>query len=517
MIGRLTRRQLLALTAAGTTAMTFGSRLAFAQTGKTLRTRAYSDIQILDPAYRLAQPEGDVMEAIYTRLISFKPGDSWGWELDGAEKIEQTSPTTVDFTLKPGIMFTNGFGEMTAEDVKFSYERIADPKTESPYKDDWANLDHVEVKDKYSGTIVLKKPFAPLWSSTLPSGSGAIMSKAAVTKAGGRFEASPPATSGPYTIKEWQPKQRLVLVPSPDWKGEKPAFDEIVIMPIDDEKAAELGFQAGEIDFTSTSVSAIPNYLKSPPANAKFVRKPSLAYVWMGMNQDNPALSDQKVRRAIQHAIDVPAVLEAAYFGAAEPSTGIVAPGLIGHREKNLYSYDPEKAKELLKEAGKEGGMELTLSVLNKQEFVNAAQAVQAQLPEVGITVTIQQYDSGTFWVLGDEKTGTTWKDIQLIIGRFSMQPDPSFATAWFTPEQIGVWNWERFNSPEFGELHVAALSETDDAKRDVMYKKMQDLMEESGDYVFLTHEAVGTLASDKINAAIRPDGIALLSKFTAN
>ncbi len=512
-IRHITRRQLLVGSAALGAVTALGPHFAFARNGGILRGRSYSDIQVMDPAYRLAQPEGDIMELIYTRLISSKPGEEWDWELDGAEMIDQTSPTTIAFRLRPGILFTNGYGEMTAEDVKYSYERIADPANESPYKDDWAVLDRVDITDRYSGVIVLKEPFAPLWSSTLPTPSAVILSKQALEEAGGRFEAIPPTSAGPYMIQDWQPKQSLTLVPDPDWNGEPAVFDEIVILPIEDPRVAELGFEAGEIDFTWTSISAIPRYLDNPPTGAYFIRTPSLAYVWMGMNVDNPVLQDLRLRRAIQHAIDVELVLDAAYFGAAAPSTGIVAPGLVGHREANLYGYDPERARELLAEAGV-NSLDLTLDILNQPERLNAAQAIQALLAEVGISVTIRQHDSGTFWTLGDDKAGDSWKDIQLILGRFSMQPDPSWATAWFTPDQIGVWNWERFNSPEFGELHRKALVELDDAKRDEMYQRMQDLMEESGAYVFLTHEATGILARDTIVPAIRPDGVPLYSKF---
>jgi peptide/nickel transport system substrate-binding protein len=94
-----------------------------------------------------------------------------------------------------------------------------------------------------------------------------------------------------------------------------------------------------------------------------------------------------------------------------------------------------------------------------------------------------------------------------MIYDRFSMAPDPSWATVWFTPDQIGVWNWERWNSPEFGELHKKALVEKDVAKRDEMYKKMQDLMEESGAYIFLTHEANAAVYRDNIVPATQPDG----------
>jgi peptide/nickel transport system substrate-binding protein len=469
---------------------------------------------VLDPAYRKAAPEDDIMRCIFNGLVRRKPGDEWSWELDAAESIEQVDPKTITFKLKPGIMFSGSHGELTADDVKFSYERIADPKNESPYKDDWAVLDNVEVKDKHSGVIHLKEAFAPLWSSTLPTGSGLIMSRKAVEAAGGKFDTKVPAFSGPYMIKDWQPKQKTVLARNPDWKGDQPDFDEIHIFPIEDEKTAELGFEAGDLDFTWVSVSSIPRYLKEPPKGGSFSRKPSLAYVWMGMNVESKPLDDQRVRRAIQQSINVADVVDAAYFGAAEPSTGIIAPGLVGYREKTLYGHDVERAKALLKEAGQDKGFELTIDVLNKTERVNLAQAIQSQLAEVGVAVKIQQHDSGTFWTLGDQKAGDSWKKIQLIIGRFSMQPDPSWATAWFIPEQIGVWNWERWNSPEFGELHKKGLVELDPSKRDEMYKRMQDLMEESGAYLFLTHEAVGVASRTNSRPAIMPNGTAIFTQF---
>ena len=113
------------------------------------------------------------------------------------------------------------------------------------------------LKDKLSGIIVLKEAFAPLWLSTLPTASGMVLCKAAVEMAGGKFTTTVPASSGPYRIKEWQPKQKTVLERNPDWKGDKPDFDEVEIFPIDDDKTAELGFEAGDIDFTWVSVSSI--------------------------------------------------------------------------------------------------------------------------------------------------------------------------------------------------------------------------------------------------------------------
>ena len=511
---RFTRRQVLESMAA--TGLTVGlyPKIAWSQEGKVLRVRSYSDIQNLDPAYRKAAPEDDIMRCIFVGLAGMKAGDEWAWELDSASRLEQVDDTHIEFTLIDGLTWTDGFGPVTADDVKFSFERMADPKTESPYAGDWAALDHVEVKDQKSGVIVLKEPFPPLWNVGLVFGSGRVISRKATEAAGGRFETKPPAQCGRYLLKEWLPKQRTVLARNPDWPGEQPEWDEIHVIPIEDEKVAELAFEAGDLDYTWVAVSSIPRYRQTPPPGGEVDVKPSLAYVWMGMNNEAPPFDNPDVRRAVQHAIDVEAVLEAAYFGAAEPATGIVAPGLVGHREKTLYAYDPEKSRELLAKAGFANGFACTLDILNKAERVAAAQAVQALLADVGITATIQQHDSGTYWSLGDEKAGDAWKKIQLHIGRFSMQPDPSFATEWFTPDQIGVWNWERWNSPEFGELEKQAKVELDPQKRHEMYVRMQDLMEDSGSYVFLTHEAVGVAHRNEVEPAVMPNGTPIFHQF---
>jgi len=484
-----------------------------AQDRSVLRIRSYSDFQVLDPLNRLAQPEGDIMDAIFANLVKARPGSTWDWQLDAAEAIEQVDERHIDFTLRKGIKFTGGFGELTAEDVKFSFERIADPKNESPYRDDWVALDRVEVRDPYSGTIVLKEPFAPLWTISLVRASGSIVSKKAVETAGGKFTTEPPAMSGPYVLKEWQPKQKTILARNPDFYGPAPDFEEVQVFPIEDEKTAEIAFEAGELDFTTISLSSLPELKASPPPGTRIVEHPAMSYVWLGMNVDNPALQDIRVRQAIQKAVDVDAVLEAAYFGVAERSTGIVAPGLPGHRDIEPAPRDLEGARALLEEAGAQD-LSLTLDLLNKTERTSAAQVIQANLAEIGIAVEIRPHDSGTFWTIGDESAGDAWKDLQLILNRFSMQPDSSFATAWFTPGQIGVWNWERFDSKEFGELHDRAIIETDPAKRHDMYVRMQDLMEQSGAYVFLTHELNAAIYRDHLEPGLLPDGTVRFAEF---
>lgn len=509
---RLSRRSFLASAGAFGAASLAAPRFARSADGKTLKIRSYSDLQILDPAFRLSIPEGDIMRAIYAGLVVPQPGDEWGWQKHAVESIEQLDEVTIAFKLRDKIGFTDGFGQMTAEDVKFSFERVADPANESPYAGDWAELKEVEVKDKLSGVIHLKNPFVPLWASTLPTPSCCILSKAAVEQEGGKLGTKPIAQSGQYILTEWTPKQRTVLKRNPDWAYEPGGYEEIHILPIEDPATAELGFEAGDIDHTWTAVSSIARLKENPPAGGIVLEKPSLAYVWLGINQDVAPFDNPNVRRAVQHAVDRESVVDAAYFGAATTSNGIIAPGLPGHRDAVLYDYDPDKARALLEQEGATD-LSVTLDILNQSERLTAAQVIQANLADVGIQCEIKQNDSGTFWTLGS-KDGDYWNKLQLVLSRFSMNPDPSWATAWFIPEQIGVWNWERFNSSEFGELHKQGMIELDAAKRDALYKKMQDLMEESGCYVFLTHEVVGVMHRDTVAPALKPNGEPLFGAF---
>ncbi|MGD9135958.1 MAG: ABC transporter substrate-binding protein [Desulfobacterales bacterium] len=491
-------------------------RFAMAASGNVLRIRDYGDITCLDPGIASNAYDETVNGAVHNKLIAYKPGREWAWQLEIAQSVKQLDPTHIAFELKPGVQFSNDFGEMTAEDVKFSFERIVDPALSSPLKGDWVALKEVQVKDKYQGIIVLNKPFQPLWMTTLPYMSGNIVSKKAFSVGEGKHCAQPPCFSGPYIIKDRKPKQVTILARNPDWKGERPDFDEVHIFPIDDEKTAEMGFEAGDLDYTRVSIASYNQLKDKPPENSVVEKYPSLYYVWVGMNMEHPKLKDERVREAVQYAIDVPAVLESGYDGVAEPSTGIIPPGLVGHRPKNILPREAriDKARELLAEAGYPNGIDLNIEVRNKAAFVTSAQVIQAVVAQAGIRLEVNLHDSGSFWSLGDESKGDRWKDLQLVHNRFSSAPDPYWATQWFTKEQVGIWNWERFKNDEFNELHNKAMSEGDLKKRDAMYRRMQDIMEESGAYLFLTHEAVPVIFRKSIKPAFRPDGLPLVRYF---
>ena len=191
----LSRRSFLAATGAFGAAACIVPNATISADGTVLTMRSYSDLQVLDPAFRLSVPEEDIIRAIFAPLVTPMPGDVWSWKAIAAESIEQLDDVTVSFKLHDNIGFTDGYGQMTAEDVKFSLERIADPAMESPYAGDWGALKSVEVKDRLSGLIHLKNQFVPLWSTTLPTPASCIIrtvpSGRLAAKAKNDFETQP--------------------------------------------------------------------------------------------------------------------------------------------------------------------------------------------------------------------------------------------------------------------------------------------------------------------------------------
>ena len=224
------------------------------------------------------------------------------------------------------------------------------------------------------------------------------------------------------------------------------------------------------------------------------------------MNTEHPKLKDIRVRQAIQHAVDMESVILGAYSGTAAPSYGIVCPGLVGKRNESKYSYDPAKARELLSAAGV-SGLELELKTLNHQERVLAAQIIQANLQAIGITVTVLPQDSGPFWDMGQESKGDTWKDLQLWIMRYGAGADPYEPFQWFVRDQVGIWNWERWSDDEFEALFKKGIEETDSAKRNDIYIRMQEIMENTGAYVWLDHEPEVYVHRSSLHVELAPSG----------
>lgn len=484
--------------------------LSWSSGHRALRVRFYRDLDSLDSGFYVGgSPANDINWCIMPTLANYGPGTGWV-PSPHVERIEVRDATHIDFTLKRGLQWSGGHGEVTTEDVAWTYARMA----ESEWKGDFAAFDRVDVKDSHSGTIVLSKPFAPFMNATVASGTGIVNCKRAVEAAGGKYTLDVPATCGPYVILEHRQGQGMKLGRNPEWKGTQPYYDTIEGIYVTEDEAAALAFEAGELDCTLITANAYARYLKAPPPGGKLTVAGALQYMWLGMNTEHPKLADIRVRKAIQRAIDQQAIIDGAYSGTAEPSYGVICPGLVGRRTAAGYPHDPAEAKALLDSAGV-SGLSLTLRTLNNQERVLASQIIQANLAEIGISVEILPLDSGPFWEMGQESKGDTWKDLEIWLMRFGSGPDPFEPLQWFVREQVGIWNWERWSSDEFERIFEDIVAETDPARRASLGHRAQEIMEDTGAYVWLTHEPEVFVHRADIDTRFAPTGEMMMNYFT--
>ncbi|MGB7262747.1 MAG: ABC transporter substrate-binding protein [Albidovulum sp.] len=475
----------------------------------SLRMEVPSDPGYIDPAYWGSTVDQFLLDNLFPRLAKYVPGEEWKVELDAATSVDRTDPQHIKFELKPGIMWSGGYGELTAEDVEYSYERHLNPDLESGVATEYALLKDVEVTGKYTGIIHLTEPSTTFWTSTMVYTSGAIISKKAAEEAGGYFEGTLVSTAGAYMLGEFEPGNKLVLVRDPAWTGETGDFDEIVMLPIADENAAELAFAAGEIDYLRTSAANYDTLVANPPAGGIVKLAQTLDPLFIGITETHEKLSDIRVRHAIQLALDIPTILDATTGGYGLPSTGFVPAGLPGHRETVTLVRDVEKARALLAEAGAEG-LVVRLDYVNSTVRDTAAQIMQANLAEAGITLELNGQDEGTFWNLDESRVA----DLQMHLKAWTGNPDGYYTLQYFVEDQIGTWNWEGYASPEFDALLVEARTTVDDTVRGEIYKTMHAMLEASGDFVFVSQEPTAIVYRDTMIPGILPDGRPVFSAF---
>jgi peptide/nickel transport system substrate-binding protein len=208
-------------------------------------------------------------------------------------------------------------------------------------------------------------------------------------------------------------------------------------------------------------------------------------------------------------------VLQGSYDGLTGRSAGVVQPGTQFAREKNkIATRDIEKAKALLAEAGV-SAVELNLYCLTDSVSQSTAQIIQASLGEAGITVNIQPTEDAAYWALGDKTQGDGYKNIELVLMNFAGGIDPTENLVWFRPDQIGVYNWSFFDSKEFEDLYQKGLVEQDDAKRKEIFNRMEDLMEDSGGFIFVCFEPFLAIYRSDIKPVILADGHPDPTQFT--
>jgi peptide/nickel transport system substrate-binding protein len=511
------------LVASGAEALLTGATAnAAVAAGSTLRLRANFDIQNTDPAFWPTHIDEWIALCSMEGLVSFKPGT-----FDNvnclAESLEQSKDgRRIHFKLKRGVEFHGGYGEMTSDDVKYSYERIAGltkPNLHAVYQGDWNALQRVKPEGKYAGTIILKESFAPLSRSTMPAGAGLVVSKKAVVKLGKKF-ATHPIGTGPYEFTSWTPKQKIVMTRFDKYAGSNkgfvhgPFFETINVIPIVNDSAAETALRAGDIDFTEIATGSVDR-LK---ADSRFqsVSRNTLDYQFLAMNVTDPMLQDINLRMAIRSAIDVPGIIQAAYDGKWTRANAIIPKNMgLGYwKGAPAYGRDVDKAKALLAKTGK-SNITLTLATQDDEADKTVVQVIQSNLKDIGITIDLKVTDPATFNAIPG--AGGGGKNRQLVYGGYVTEPDPSWSTVWFTCAQNGLWNWDNWcDKGGFDRLHYAAIKETNPAKRQKLYVELQKLWDAEASMVWIAYPTRFYAGRKGMTPALRPDGHLIPYAFRA-
>jgi peptide/nickel transport system substrate-binding protein len=348
-----------------------------------------ADVTSLDPHQGKETPAVEVTDQIFDTLTVV---DAATGELQPliAESWDQNSDTSYTFHIRQGVKFHDG-SEVKAEDVKFSLDRAINSAAVSYIVD---FIDRVDVVDDYTVNVELKAPYAPaLRNLSVPF--AAIVPKAVVEADEEAFKLHPIGT-GPYKFVEWKQGDSVTLERFDDYYAGPAETQKLVMKVIPEASQRTIALETGEVDL---AYDLLPNDLEKVRSNSELqlFEAPSLTCYYISMNMNKAPYDDQKVRDAVNYAIDRQLIIDTIASGSGEPADAIIAPAVFGYFSPGAYEYDPEKAKSLLAEAGYPNGFETSIWVNDNQTRVEVCQAVQAMLQDVGITCNIEVMEFGSF------------------------------------------------------------------------------------------------------------------------
>ena len=363
-----------------------------AESGKITKTDIVvamgADVVTLDPAGQQDTTSGVLIHHVYSTLMDID--EEGNLVPDLAESYEMKSDTEYTFKLREDACFSDGT-PVTAKDVKFTYDRAKDmPKTKS----NTSKIAEVIADDDYHVTFKLTQPYAAFKTITTQTNLS-IVSEAAVTAAGDAYgDVENVLGSGEFTVTEWVPNDHYTLTKNEKYWGEMPITTTITCRVIPEGSARAIALEAGEVDLVW---NVDPTDCANVEANSDvaLLSQPSSSIEYLGMNTTKEKFSDERVRQAVNYALDKQTFVDTIIEGRGTVANSYINSTIPGwSEEEEAYPYDPEKAKELLAEAGYPNGFESSLYV-NGDVRTRSAQIVQAQLAEVGITVDISTYEWG--------------------------------------------------------------------------------------------------------------------------
>ena len=469
----LTRRSFLARTgAAALGAASFSPRRALAQgkPGGVLTVASSALPPNIEPHMQGLDIFQRRKPLVYENLVWIDYGLEAKPEL--AERWEQKSPTEYVFHLRHGVRFHDG-KEMDAEDVKYTYDRVRDPKV-SPGANDLTFVKQIDVVDKHTVRFVLTGPAATFliniggkYNGVIPKDSAGD-GKALLTKAVG---------TGPFMVEEFDPSRRWALKRNASyWGAQKPLLDGIVYQAIPDESSIVAGLRTGQVHFAEFS-SALSFQVAKGVSTLDAVQAPSTRWVVLDLAGDQEPTSKPEVRQAVALALDRPAILQIAGSGLGQ-RLGVLPPGLtywaVPWAELPNQQRDVAKAKALLQRAGYSGRVSMKIrNIVGFPALAAALPVIVENLKEAGIDVTVETVDGGVWikdWVVPQSPpTMNEW-------GGF-VDPDQAFHRHFHSAP--GGKDFRRWKNAKADELLDAGRATIERARRKPIYDQVQRLLAE--------------------------------------
>jgi ABC-type transport system substrate-binding protein len=392
---------------------------------------------------------------------------------------------TWTFYLRRGVKFHDGT-PFNAQAVKFNFETVtfAHPPVRRTGMFA-AFIKSLKVVDNYTIQIITREPFGPMLEY-LAHPASAIMSKAHRKEVGVGADRHPVGT-GPFRFVEWKAGDRLVMERNEEYWGELPRIERIILKPVPESAARVMMLETGEAHVICDPEPHDIPILEAIPGVEVFTVAETRASFALMNNQRWP-FSDVRVRHALNHAVDVEAIITYLFGGFGVPLTSPLPPKMWGHVDVGDFEYNPERARELLREAGVPEGFKVRLWTYVHYRYPVLAEGVAAFLEAVGLNVEITIFEWAAFLAHRSAPLETTKVEIMIHgWGAGTVEPDwqlrPLLTRAMWPPRG---WNAAHYHNPEVDKWIHIGMTEVDREKRLAAYAEAQQLIFEDAPWIFL-------------------------------